>query len=292
MNTPRRQPASLPLLAALVLALAIAASPLPTAPASAAGEGASAWSEAHASRARLLAGGSRDGERVAGLEIALDPGFRTYWRHAGDSGLPPDFDWSGSTNVAAVEPLFPAPERFSDGTGAYFGYADHVILPLRVTPVDAAEPFELRLTLDYGVCKEICIPARAELALAVDARSQPLEGPVAEALARTPKPVAVGADGPLAILGVDVAGPDRLTVRVRAPQEATLFAEGPNHRWFLDPQAAMSEAEEGEGVFAVAIAARPREVAEPASLRFTLVAPDGAVEATHALDPAALASGP
>ena len=43
-----------------------------------------------------------------GIEIRLDPHFKTYWRTPGDIGLPPSFDWSGSENVRSVEVRWPA----------------------------------------------------------------------------------------------------------------------------------------------------------------------------------------
>ena len=62
---------------------------------------ASSAQELH-SRVRLLSGGPLGESWLAGIEIALDSGFKTYWRHPGDSGLPPRFDWTGSKNVAGV----------------------------------------------------------------------------------------------------------------------------------------------------------------------------------------------
>ena len=74
----------------------------------------------------------------AGVEIKLDPGWKTYGRDPGDSGVPPKLDFAGSDNVKTVTVLWPAPERFPDGAGGNsIGYLDHVILPLRITPQDA-----------------------------------------------------------------------------------------------------------------------------------------------------------
>src|SRR5258705_8750265 len=76
----------------------------------------SSWIEAHASRARLVAGRTKtaNGTYLAGIEIGLDDGWKTYWRMPGDSGVPPSFDWKGSTNVAAVNVLYPAPARIAE----------------------------------------------------------------------------------------------------------------------------------------------------------------------------------
>src|SRR5271163_3658962 len=87
----------------------------------------------------------------AGVEIRLDPGWKTYWRDPGDSGVPPTLDFSGSENVKSVTVLWPAPERFPDGAGGNsIGYLDHVILPLRIAPEDAAKHSSVQLKLGYA----------------------------------------------------------------------------------------------------------------------------------------------
>src|SRR5262245_7202078 len=63
-------------------------------------------------KVRLIAGGvdkTRTKAMRAGIEISLGPGWKTYWRYPGDSGLPPRFDFSRSENVDKVEVLWPAP---------------------------------------------------------------------------------------------------------------------------------------------------------------------------------------
>src|SRR4051812_1209976 len=109
-----------------VLAFAVLA-PVRAAAASAA---ASAWVDGHRSRVRLLDAGRDGAALLAALEIELHPGFKTYWRTPGDSGVPATFDWGRSKNVAAVEPLWPAPTRFEDAGGVSYGYHDRLVLPL------------------------------------------------------------------------------------------------------------------------------------------------------------------
>lgn len=92
------------------------------------------------------------------LDIALKDGWYTYWRMAGDNGLPPKFDWSQSTNVKSVELSWPAPSRFTVMDMHSFGYRDRVILPLVVTPEDANQPAILDVKMDLVVCYEICVP--------------------------------------------------------------------------------------------------------------------------------------
>ncbi|MGZ5914086.1 MAG: protein-disulfide reductase DsbD domain-containing protein, partial [Hyphomicrobium sp.] len=118
---------------------------------------ASDWVEGHSSRARLIAGNG-----MAGVEVEMPEGWKTYWRTPGDAGgVPPSFDWSKSENLAAATVLYPAPKRFSDRAGDTVGYKGTVVFPVRLTAKDPGKPIDLRLSLEYGVCKEICIPAEA-----------------------------------------------------------------------------------------------------------------------------------
>lgn len=115
---------------------------------------------------RLLGGWAEpDGHRVIGLEISLDPGWKTYWRAPGDGGLPPVIDWSGSRNLASATVEWPAPVAFESFGMTMLGYGGTVVLPVRAVPEDASRPMALRLHLALGVCAEICIPAEASLAL-------------------------------------------------------------------------------------------------------------------------------
>jgi DsbC/DsbD-like thiol-disulfide interchange protein len=124
------------------------------------------------SAARLFQARAQHGAWTAGLEITLAEGWKTYWRLPGESGVPPQFDWSGSTNLAAVTIGWPAPRRFSDAAGDAIGYHDRVVFPLRVDPADPHKPVGLSLSLFYAVCKDICIPVQEKLAVEIDPLGQ------------------------------------------------------------------------------------------------------------------------
>lgn len=147
---------------------------------------------------RLVAAVERHdgGEFLAGVDMALAPGWKTYWRRPGDSGIAPEFDWSDSQNVATVELRWPAPERFDDPGDTTFGYKSGVLWPLRVIPEDPAAPVVLNLSMHYGICADLCIPRDSTMSLTVAAagESEPKsETPNAEALraalARVPLPL-------------------------------------------------------------------------------------------------------
>ena len=129
-----------------------------------------AWVELSHARARLLTGPPAAGGTkayLAGVEIALDDGWKTYWRMPGDAGVPPNFDWSGSVNVARLTVLYPAPARMVEPAAETVGYKHAVLFPIEVVPKDASQPVKLALAVEFGVCREICIPAEANFSLAL-----------------------------------------------------------------------------------------------------------------------------
>jgi DsbC/DsbD-like thiol-disulfide interchange protein len=170
-----------------------------------------------------------------------------------------------------------------------------VLFPVRIRPQDPAKPVSLSLKIDYGVCKDICIPAQAELSLKFPTSIAPAARALIEAaLARVPKPQPLGADADLAVLAAEpttFAGKSRLAVKVRAPLDSnpSLFVEGPDN-WFLlaAPQPFQIALNAGTKTFLVDVLERPRDAAGPVNLRFTLVAGEKAIETTASLDAARL----
>ncbi|MEJ8571762.1 protein-disulfide reductase DsbD domain-containing protein [Microbaculum marinum] len=268
----------IPALAAAIAALSIlAAAPAPAA--------AQAWQDP--ARVRLIDGGVlADGpDRLAGLEILLDPGWKTYWRDPGDSGIPPQLDFSGSRNLAAVEIEWPAPELHWDGYAWIVGYTEAVVFPLVVTPQDPDVPVDLDVRLAYGVCKDICVPAEAEAERLLDGRSA---RPAGIEFYRARVPVAV--DGPDGRGGVVSATVDRsgevpvLELRLKLPGEpddAYAVVEAPEG-WYL-PVPERSDAE--PGLFLVPLDGAPDAAAiRGAELRVTGVSPTFSFEQRVALD--------
>jgi len=162
----------------------------------AAGGSASPWVGSTDSKVRLVSGAvDVDGAStvVAGVQLRMDPGWKTYWRNPGDSGVPPSFDWSGSKNLKHAEVLYPAPHRVADANGTAIGYDDEVVFPVKLTPEQAGEPIELKLAFAYGLCKDLCIPNEVNLGLALPTDEGKGDAMLLESfLARVPKPARDG----------------------------------------------------------------------------------------------------
>ncbi len=132
---------------------------------------ASPWVTTTASKVRLESAQSAvgSGHLLLGLHMEMEAGWKTYWHNPGDSGLAPHFDWTGSRNLKAIEQIWPAPRAFDEMGERYYGYAGNMILPLKVTANDPAQPIHLSLKLDYGICSDVCVPARVEMHLEIPA---------------------------------------------------------------------------------------------------------------------------
>jgi DsbC/DsbD-like thiol-disulfide interchange protein len=255
----------------------------------------SPWDDGMQSSARLIAAQSHEvsGVRLfrAGIEIKLKPGWHTYWRYPGDSGVPPAPDFSRSQNVKRATVQYPAPARFPDGAGGNsIGYKGDVILPVSVVLSDPAKPAVLRLKRDYAVCEKLCVPAEAKLELTLTGKPSSTDADVAAAEARLPKAVRIGDAGPLAIRAAHRetnSAKARVIVDVAAPVGApvTLLAEGPTPQWALPLPEPVAGAPAGLQRFAFDLDGLPPG-AKPdgAELKLTAVAGEAAVEAAFRLD--------
>ena len=105
----------------------------------------------------------------AALRIDLQDGWKTYWRSPGEVGIPPTVTWEASQNVAEVEFLWPAPQRFRAFGIENFGYKDEVAFPLRISLQEPGVPTRLAGTVDLLVCSDICVPESFDLALDIPA---------------------------------------------------------------------------------------------------------------------------
>jgi DsbC/DsbD-like thiol-disulfide interchange protein len=198
---------------------------------------ASPWLRDGHSAVRLLAGSRSGAVLLGGIAFQLQPGWKTYWRTPGDSGVPPRFDFSKSDNIEAVTILWPAPREFDDGAGGHsLGYHDQIVLPLRIVAKSADKPVTLRATVNYAVCDKLCIPVEADAELAFTSVASTEDSALFAALDTVPKPANVGDPNPLTIRDVKRDGKSTVLVDVVAPVETgnvNLFVEGPTPDWAL-----------------------------------------------------------
>ena len=114
-----------------------------------------------------------EGESLFILSIDLQDGWKTYWRLPGRFGLAPAFDWQGSENLADARTIFPQPSLFEEADGLSLGYTAPTLWPIVVRSRNADRPVRVRLSLEVGLCREICLPERVDLV----AQAPQLDGP-------------------------------------------------------------------------------------------------------------------
>lgn len=100
------------------------------------------------------------GTRMAAIRLTLAPGWKTYWRAPGDAGIPPAFSWQGSQNIAAAQFHWPVPQVFDQNGMRSIGYADQVVIPVELTPLQPGGALHMAGEVDLGVCQDVCVPLR------------------------------------------------------------------------------------------------------------------------------------
>jgi DsbC/DsbD-like thiol-disulfide interchange protein len=266
--------------------LAAAAAALIAFVAQARAEQASAWSDDLSSAMRLIAGSGKGAPLHAGVEIQLQPGWHTYWRYPGDSGVPPQFDFSGSDNLKSAKVLYPTPQLHKDESGQTIVYDRDVIFPVEVTPQDSAKPVHLHVALNYAVCAKMCVPAKGKADLVL--RSGSGANPTLQAAqARVPRKLTAAAAG-LSIKRSSGGAKPQVTVDLPAPAQGpvTVFVEGPTAEWALPIPKPAAQSPSGQREFTFALDGLPpgTDPSKPADLTFTVVEDAGAFEVTTRLD--------
>lgn len=273
----------------LLVTFAAGAACLALGGASARAADASPWVEDMKSALRLIAGSNAADARTlrAGIEIKLEPGWHTYWRYPGNSGVPPRFTFSGSDNVAAVKVLYPAPHAFSDEAGTIIGYKDNVIFPLRVIARQKDRPVTLHLKAEYAVCEKLCVPVEANATFTLDPAPSGSDAALAAAEAQVPKPESAAAAGLTARRVNDAAKPLVAVDLAAAPGSALqVFVEGPTAEWALPIPKPAQGAAPGHAQFGFDLDGLPPGVDPkgPFELTFTIVGGKQPVEVKTHLD--------
>lgn len=187
-----------------------------------------------------------------GLGFEMDEDWHIYWKNAGDAGIPPRAYWDEQTTISEDEIGeidWPLPELIPvvDGEIMDYGYSGTVVLPFPVQMPQASDgPVRLGGTIDYLICKDICIPESVEVSASIDIGSQQVPdranaARIADALADVPAlfegETSLTADGDAWVLsaaGGELAGvsgdtrffPDSHAIVHAAAQPATFGSNG------------------------------------------------------------------
>jgi DsbC/DsbD-like thiol-disulfide interchange protein len=105
-----------------------------------------------------------------GVLFDLEKGWHIYWVNPGDSGEAPKIQWQLPPGFQAQEIRWPTPVRLGAGTVIDYGYEGRVLLPVPIrVPADykPAKPVTLSAAVRYLICREVCIPAKAQATLSI-----------------------------------------------------------------------------------------------------------------------------
>jgi DsbC/DsbD-like thiol-disulfide interchange protein len=233
------------------------------------------WFETQGGAVRLVTSGisNEQGHLRGALQIRLEPGWKTYWRDPGKTGIPPQIELTGG-GFEGVELLYPAPRRFKDPYGDWPGYGESVTLPaiFKTTTPGTAPLVEAEVFL--GICETVCIPLQASFTFDASAGADnPMDAFTVQSSFNA---LPVEARAGFRIARAEHVD-DSLILHAELPAadgEAYLFlsAEG-GQLTLLDPAASQS----GKYAFEAQVITAP----EPgANLHYTLVQEDMAVSGT------------
>lgn len=102
-----------------------------------------------------------------GLAIDHAPHWHTYWKNPGDSGLPTTLTWQLPAGTSAGEIAWPTPRRLPVGPLVNYGYEDKLLLPVPLTVASdfKGESLTVKLSAQWLVCKDVCIPQQGDFVL-------------------------------------------------------------------------------------------------------------------------------
>ncbi|HEU5046931.1 MAG TPA: protein-disulfide reductase DsbD domain-containing protein [Rickettsiales bacterium] len=104
------------------------------------------------------------------LHLKMQPGWHTYWKNPGDSGMAPELNWTLPKGFTAGEPQFPAPTRMEEAGMVDYGYNDEawLLVPMTAPQILSANTIAIfMLKARWLVCKDVCIPDSGSFSLSL-----------------------------------------------------------------------------------------------------------------------------
>ena len=124
-------------------------------------------------RAELMAhapqGFAAGHEMWLGVQLTPQPGWHTYWKNPGDSGLPTELSWTLPEGWQVGPVLWPTPDVLPVGDRVNYGYEHPVLLSVPVQRIRASDsPIAIiQVKASWLVCKTECIPESVNLKLSL-----------------------------------------------------------------------------------------------------------------------------
>jgi DsbC/DsbD-like thiol-disulfide interchange protein len=237
------------------------------------------WAEVEGGAVRLVTSDKPDADGIlrGALQIDLKPGWKTYWRDPGDTGVPPAISVTGAS-LAGI--AYPAPRRFDEEGTVWNGYEAPVNFAVRLK-VAGGKAAEIGAHVFLGICQTICIPLQAELKLdpGADAANAEDAAVVKKSFEDVPGPARSG----FRLAGAS-AREKAFTVSAELPRpeaSAELFVAAPEGYSF--GPAKRLDNTDGKAVFSVPVYEQPDDATTGAVAAYTLVQDGRAVAGEIAL---------
>lgn len=222
------------------------------------------------------------GQQMVALRLNLAPGWKTYWRSPGDAGIPPEFDWSQSRNLASVTFHWPAPSVFETAGFTTIGYHDLLVLPVEIRAKDPSKPVDLAVTMEMGICRDICLPASVALSARIEGPGAP-DPAIKTALAAQPVAARAAGLSDISCAVEPIKDGLRLTATLALPaqgKEETVAIETADRRVWVSEAGASRK---GGTLVAVADLVPPEAAPfalDRSGVKVTVISERGAVEVT------------
>jgi thiol:disulfide interchange protein DsbD len=101
-----------------------------------------------------------DGSYI-GIKFELDKNWHTYWKNPGDSGGALEIVWELPNRFKLDQISWPKPELIPYPPLMTYGYNNEVIFPFKVIQNELNANEEIRVSVDFLICADVCIPEKA-----------------------------------------------------------------------------------------------------------------------------------
>lgn len=101
-----------------------------------------------------------------GIELAMDPGWHTYYKESGEAGMPTRIQWTLPSGFTASDLMWQRPHKFSDSGITTYGYSDKTVIAATITPpatLKAGDTLKFKAKVKWLTCQDVCIPGDKEV---------------------------------------------------------------------------------------------------------------------------------
>ena len=104
-----------------------------------------------------------------GVSFRIQPEWHIYWRNSGDTGAPPTISLDLPPGLEAGEVIWPTPTRYVHSGNLVDFIHEHevtLIIPIHSSgDLEEADEVEIRATIDWLVCKDLCLLGSGEYSI-------------------------------------------------------------------------------------------------------------------------------